>query len=219
MLMALSTHWVPTPLPSSPHPPNPAATAAEKSNPDTFIHFFVDHPQQLQAFLESVQHEPHASSTVYNTLLELYLRRGEEEEGKVNGAASSTALSSSDATSHPYAAQIMNLLKSFHGKYDMDHALVLCKLYHFEKGHTHTPHGTRHTLRRAAGSSLVAHCPLADLISLDLSPSLWCDQSDTASRVSAKQPQEGPCVCTATLPLPTISPVSVAAFPVSLLCV
>jgi vacuolar protein sorting-associated protein 11 len=28
----------------------------------------------------------------------------------------------------------MQLLKSFHGKYDMDHALVLCKLYHYEKG-------------------------------------------------------------------------------------
>ena len=130
VLMQLSTHWVPTPLPSSPLPPNPPAGPAEKSHPEHFVSFFVDHPAELQSFLESVQHEPHCSSTVYNTLLELYLRRGEEEEGK----KAADARSAGDVgSSHPYTAQIMNLLKSFHGKYDMDHALVLCKLYHFEK--------------------------------------------------------------------------------------
>ena len=141
-LMQLSTHWVPTPLPSSPLPPNPPAGPAEKSHPEHFVSFFVDHPAELQSFLESVQHEPHCSSTVYNTLLELYLRRGEEEEGKKaadagsggGGAGASAAHASHDGGgSHPYTTQIMNLLKSFHGKYDMDHALVLCKLYHFEK--------------------------------------------------------------------------------------
>ena len=137
VLMQLSTHWQPTPLPNSPHPPALPAGPGEKSNPELFIHFFVGLPAQLQAFLESVQHESQCSSTVYNTLLELYLRRGEEEESKVQlpqqvqGSAQSAA-SQDSSSAHPYSAQIMNLLKSFHGKYDMDHALVLCKLYHFE---------------------------------------------------------------------------------------
>ena len=135
VLMQLSTHWVPTPLASSPHPPNPPAGAAEKSNPEAFIHFFVDHPAQLQSFLESVQHEAQCSQPRCTTRCwSSTSARGEEEEARHNGGASTPA--SADGTSHPYSAQIMNLLKSFHGKYDMDHALVLCKLYHFEKGQT-----------------------------------------------------------------------------------
>ena len=144
VLMQLCTRWVPAPPPpGSAHAvAAPAASASEKSAPERFVTFFVDHPGQLQAFLEQVQHEPQCSTVVYNTLLELYLRRGEEEEGKGKaggggggaGGGGGGEGGASSSSAHPFHHQIMQLLKSFHGKYDMDHALVLCKLYQYERG-------------------------------------------------------------------------------------
>ena len=131
-LIQLTTHWQPSPLPGSNAPALPAAAVSEKSAPEHFVHFFVDHSAELQVFLEKVQHEPHCTSAVYNTLLELYLRRGEEEEAKRRDGREETKGDSGGA--NVYSHQIMTLLKSFAGKYDMDHALVLCKLYRFEKG-------------------------------------------------------------------------------------
>ena len=136
-LIQLTTHWQPSPLPGSNAPALPAAQPNEKSAPEHFVHFFVDHSGELQVFLEKVQHEPHCTSVVYNTLLELYLRRGEEEEQKRRDEREEKGSSGGDGGgggANVYGHQIMTLLKSFNGKYDMDHALVLCKLYRFEKG-------------------------------------------------------------------------------------
>ena len=134
-LIQLTTHWQPSPLPGSNAPALPAAQSSEKSAPEHFVHFFVDHSGELQVFLEKVQHEPHCTSVVYNTLLELYLRRGEEEEHKKREAREEKGTTDGGGSgANVYGHQIMTLLKSFNGKYDMDHALVLCKLYRFEKG-------------------------------------------------------------------------------------
>ena len=133
-LIQLTTHWQPSPLPGSNAPALPAAQPNEKSAPEHFVHFFVDHSGELQVFLEKVQHEPHCTSVVYNTLLELYLRRGEEEEQKRRDEREEKGSGDGTGGANVYGHQIMTLLKSFNGKYDMDHALVLCKLYRFEKG-------------------------------------------------------------------------------------
>lgn len=46
-----------------------------QSCPQDFIHIFVDHPNELQSFLEHIiKHNPSCDPIVYNTLLELYLR-------------------------------------------------------------------------------------------------------------------------------------------------
>lgn len=49
------------------------------ADPDQFIQLFVNSPEYLVQFLESVQEKGKATTLVYNTLLELYLRGDEED--------------------------------------------------------------------------------------------------------------------------------------------
>jgi len=118
--------------------PNPLAQH-DKAHPDDFIHFFVDQPQHLERFLETVAQERKCSTVIYNTLLELYLKQtvddglaSQESKGEVK--SSSTPSSSSERDVTALHAKIMALLKNQESKYDVAHALVLTKTYNFEKG-------------------------------------------------------------------------------------
>eukprot|EP00474_Spongospora_subterranea_P009075 CRZ09533.1 hypothetical protein [Spongospora subterranea] len=84
-----------------------------RANPEEFIHLFVGKPAALQNFLQSVvAQNPNASSTVYTTLLELYLRDRESGNEEV----------------------ILDLLATRQTKYDPELALVLTKRYGFTPG-------------------------------------------------------------------------------------
>jgi len=86
-----------------------------KSNPNDFIHLFVGRAEYLQEFLEYVSKEVACDASVYDALIEGYLRQKQKK---------------GDSDAH---AKIMALLKS-KAQYDYNHALVLCKMYDFEKG-------------------------------------------------------------------------------------
>jgi len=54
-------------------------TAGQKSaNPDHFVHIFVDQVEWLVKFLEYIVDKRLATTVIYNTLLELYLRDDED---------------------------------------------------------------------------------------------------------------------------------------------
>eukprot|EP00118_Oscarella_pearsei_P021494 m.241535 g.241535 ORF g.241535 m.241535 type:complete len:421 (+) comp40206_c0_seq26:703-1965(+) len=56
-----------------------------RAKPEEFIHIYVQQKDQLLEFLEHmVEVQPNSSSLVYNTLLELYLHREDNEEPVVN---------------------------------------------------------------------------------------------------------------------------------------
>jgi hypothetical protein len=119
----------PTPLPASSSTSStnaivPSAASSSpsthRSNPENFIHFFVDRPNNLQTFLERIIEEPNVSPLIYNTLLELYLRQKE--------------VSPTGEITHPFQAAIMSLLKASNANYNVEHALILCQLHNFEKG-------------------------------------------------------------------------------------
>lgn len=136
MLLALCVNYEPRPLPCVPGDPpelEPRDTrrfgrkSDSKCNPEDFIHFFLGQPDKLQIFLDEVTQKIKCSTAVFNTLLELYLRQGirpdQDSESKSN-----------KALSHPSRHKIMAVLKSDPVKYDINHALVLVKMYKFEKG-------------------------------------------------------------------------------------
>eukprot|EP00002_Diphylleia_rotans_P002067 TRINITY_DN11279_c0_g1_i5.p1 TRINITY_DN11279_c0_g1~~TRINITY_DN11279_c0_g1_i5.p1 ORF type:complete len:734 (+),score=159.34 TRINITY_DN11279_c0_g1_i5:50-2251(+) len=86
---------------------------------EEFIHLFVDHPEWLVRFLEFVIKYDHQSSrTVYNTLLELYLREAQEYSG-ASGSSEEKAIS---------------LLQNDQARYDVDHALGLAQARNFKAG-------------------------------------------------------------------------------------
>jgi len=139
--------------------------ASGPANPAEFIHLFVEHPDKLEQFLSAFIDDAQGNSgptsgvmaalpaqaqtILYNTLMELYLRRyaAEEKAAKekaaaaaaaAGGAADSSSLLS--VTAHPADsayARAYSLVKSAYGRYDAAHALVLCKMYCFEKGILH----------------------------------------------------------------------------------
>ncbi|XXQ38213.1 Vacuolar protein sorting-associated protein 11 like protein [Plasmodiophora brassicae] len=91
-----------------------------RANPDEFIHLFVGRPDDLRKFLESIVAKiPNSSSTVYTTLLEVYLRSVDPSQ-----------LSSPGGTSD----KILRLLSTQQTKYDPELALVLVKRYKFTAG-------------------------------------------------------------------------------------
>ncbi len=109
-----------------------------RANVEDFLQFYVDRPVQLQQLLEDVLREVGPSPVLVATLLELYL----PWEGAKNapGSSKNTASSSSSGKlEHPRKHHVMNLLKrpEVEGQpppYDANHALVLCKMYNFERG-------------------------------------------------------------------------------------
>jgi len=122
-----------------------------KSRPQEFIHIFVDHPIELQNFLEYiVKHEPDCDVVVYNTLLELYLRDynlvpNEREEEEPGGESSTSGLGMAGQSGAEYeaACQVakeknqeaaLALLRNPGSKYDDDHALCLVQMFNFQPG-------------------------------------------------------------------------------------
>eukprot|EP01083_Nonionella_stella_P075667 205784_1 len=114
--------------------PSVSTSQRFKADPSEFIHLFVGKPKRLKVFLEHiVQQLLNPSSTVYNTLLELYLR--ESVDGlEVRDDDTSQGASPDDTNAGSLAQRIMGLLKSQQANYDANHALVLAKMYHFEPG-------------------------------------------------------------------------------------
>jgi hypothetical protein len=132
--------------------PSAAASGSNPpANPAEFIHLFVEHPAKLEQFLSHfVEDNPsvlgalptQAQTIIHNTLLELYLRRyAADEKARLEKQASASSASAandapSSAVDSSYAAAY-GLVKSAYGRYDAQHALVLCKMYSFEKGVLH----------------------------------------------------------------------------------
>lgn len=85
------------------------------SNPENFIHCFVDNPAELKRFLQVVtSNRSHCDPTVWNTLLELLLREPVESEN--------------------YSTNIMALLTNPAACYDNDEALILLQNSHCDEG-------------------------------------------------------------------------------------
>eukprot|EP00495_Collosphaeridae_sp_1-RS-2012_P004140 TRINITY_DN3441_c0_g1_i1.p1 TRINITY_DN3441_c0_g1~~TRINITY_DN3441_c0_g1_i1.p1 ORF type:complete len:401 (+),score=55.96 TRINITY_DN3441_c0_g1_i1:150-1205(+) len=106
-----------------------------RSKPQDFIHVFVKvkDSRSLEEFLEFCVHEsPKCDMVVYNTLLECYLRRWNK------WLTRDDLVKEREGLHH----KIMKLLTHSRAQgreememlYDVDHALVLCKMYMFEDG-------------------------------------------------------------------------------------
>lgn len=98
--------------------------AERRSHPEDFIHIFVNKSDKLLEFLQHmVTVQPRSSTLVYNTLLELHLQAYNHEQ---------------DAEERRLKEQrIMDMLKNFEDKYDLDQAMVLCQMNHFKRGILH----------------------------------------------------------------------------------
>jgi len=98
-----------------------------KSKPEDFIHIFVNQSKWLTRFLEDmVKFLPGSSTIVYNTLLELYLKANKEAQ------AEETDHQGVESTNNQKMA--LELLKRPGANFDLDHALVLTKMYDFKEG-------------------------------------------------------------------------------------
>lgn len=102
-----------------------------RSKPEDFIHVFVKDSRSLESFLEfCVNESTKCDMVVYNTLLECYLRRWKKWLTRDNLAEERKKLHQliMKLLSHSRAQGRDEML------YDVDHALVLCKMYMFEDG-------------------------------------------------------------------------------------
>lgn len=84
-----------------------------KAIPDEYLHIFIDKPDLLMEFLESVIAQEDCSPIIYTTLLEAYLRQENEDVR---------------------AKKCIPLLVNPRAKFDNDQALVLCQMYNFGDG-------------------------------------------------------------------------------------
>lgn len=100
--------------------------------PDTFIHCFVDYPLELKCFLrQMIVLRSDCDSTVWNTLLELSLRRDlveKEQRAKMQDACTEEIINES------YQREAMALLQNPKANYDDDQALILVQMYDFKEG-------------------------------------------------------------------------------------
>eukprot|EP00808_Paulinella_micropora_P031042 g83159.t1 len=115
--------------------------ALPRSSVEDFLQFYVDRPGHLQDLLEAVLREVGPTPVLVATLLELYLPwEGGQASAGSGGAAKPDKTDKTDTKrEHPRKHHIMNLLKrpEVEGQappYDANHALVLCKMYNFERG-------------------------------------------------------------------------------------
>mmetsp|Transcript_12125 Transcript_12125/g.15869 ORF Transcript_12125/g.15869 Transcript_12125/m.15869 type:complete len:945 (+) Transcript_12125:71-2905(+) len=106
-----------------------SAQNAERSNPESFIHLYVDHPEWLLLFLEFVvKEEGGASADVGNTLLELLL--GEWSKTADKAKTDLDAL----AQQKQREEEILSLLGNPRIDYDKNHALLLVQMVNFKPG-------------------------------------------------------------------------------------
>ena len=100
--------------------------------PDNFIHCFVDHPQQLKEFLGAMlESRSDCDSTLWNTTLELFLRRDLVEESMIAKYGDSC---SEEAIEEKYQKDVMSILQNPKANYDDDQALMLVQMVDFKEG-------------------------------------------------------------------------------------
>ena len=113
--------------------------------PENFIQCFIDYPLQLKVYLRAMlEYRSNNDAIVWNTLLELYLRkdllveevRGVREEGVVSekGGVQMEKEDTNNSIDALYEKQVMSLLTDPRACYDCDQALVLIQMHDFKKG-------------------------------------------------------------------------------------
>lgn len=92
----------------------------QRARPEEFIHIYVNQTEFLLDFLDyMVEAQPESSNVIYNTLLELYLRREPSDKPGVQQVKEAKAL---------------DLLKNPGAKYNIDQAMVLAQMHDFQSG-------------------------------------------------------------------------------------
>lgn len=95
--------------------------------PENFIQCFVDYPVQLKHFLKAMlEFRENNDSIVWNTILELYLRKDLLMEEMPSASAQDV-----DTV---YEQEVMSILTDPRAAYDCDQALVLVQMHDFKKG-------------------------------------------------------------------------------------
>lgn len=113
--------------------------------PENFIQCFIDYPLQLKVYLRAMlEYRSSNDAIVWNTLLELYLRkdllveevRGVREEGVVSEkeGVQMEKEDTNNSIDALYEKQVMSLLTDPRACYDCDQALVLIQMHDFKKG-------------------------------------------------------------------------------------
>lgn len=120
--------------------------------PENFIQCFIDYPLQLKVYLRAMlEYRSSNDAIVWNTLLELYLRKdllveevrgvceesGVREEGGVQMEKEGVQTEKEDTNNSIdalYEKQVMSLLTDPRACYDCDQALVLIQMHDFKKG-------------------------------------------------------------------------------------
>ncbi|KFM62524.1 Vacuolar protein sorting-associated protein 11-like protein, partial [Stegodyphus mimosarum] len=106
---------------------NSSESISEKhlsSNPEEFIHIFVNNSERLLEFLEHmIKIRPTSSSLVYNTYLELCLKTYGKETDPV--------------AKKKIELKIMDMLRNSEASYNINQALVLCQMSDFKSGILH----------------------------------------------------------------------------------
>eukprot|EP01090_Pellita_catalonica_P014863 TRINITY_DN3886_c0_g1_i1.p1 TRINITY_DN3886_c0_g1~~TRINITY_DN3886_c0_g1_i1.p1 ORF type:complete len:756 (+),score=131.66 TRINITY_DN3886_c0_g1_i1:334-2268(+) len=112
-----------------------------RAKPGEFIHIYVKHPEWLTIFLEFIITQGEASSLIYNTLLELYLREDDDDMSARSNAAEKEEQEENDIrstlsreTQKERWDKAERLLKDPRAKFDEDHALLLAKTHNFSPG-------------------------------------------------------------------------------------
>lgn len=114
------------------------------SNPEDFIHIFVKNTPKLIEFLEYIAEarRGNCSPEIHNTLLELYLHSYKNE------VKEDVSFQMSRNLFHYFYSlivnpiqglaiketQILKLLKSADAKYEVEQAMILCQMNHFDAG-------------------------------------------------------------------------------------
>ncbi|GFQ99030.1 vacuolar protein sorting-associated protein 11 homolog [Trichonephila clavata] len=94
------------------------------TNPEEFIHIFVNNTERLLEFLEHmIKIRPTSSSLVYNTYLELCLKAYSKE--------------TDPAIKKKNEIKIMDMLRNSDASYSINQALVLCQMSDFKPGILH----------------------------------------------------------------------------------
>jgi hypothetical protein len=92
-----------------------------RTQPEEFIHIFVNQTSSLLKFLEHmVDKQPDSAPQVYDTLLELYLQAEVDK--------------SDPAAVQQHDVRVLDLLQNPSAKYDDHHAMVLAQVYDFKTG-------------------------------------------------------------------------------------
>lgn len=100
--------------------------------PDNFIHCFVNHPQQLKQFLGAMLAlRSDCDSTLWNTSLELFLRRDLVEESM---KAKFGDACTEEMIEETYQKDVMAILQNPKANYDDDQALILVQMVGFKEG-------------------------------------------------------------------------------------